>query len=270
MRLPCEPLTRTTSPGLSRAATSFGRLGRGRGMAAAAPCRQRLVERAHLGAGGEDQVDVRVVQGPGQLGVEPRRLRRPAPACRPARRCAAAVLGAHRREHRDRRAHRGRAGVVAFVDQHGLAARRGDLEAPSAPGHGASVAIADAAATASPPAAGDRRQHGEAVHRPMAAGRADEDSRHAAHHRNGHGADAHAVQVAFDQPDRARPPCAPKATMCDTPAGMRRARPGARNGDCRGSARRRRVRPGRRRFRPCRRRSPRPRRRTPDASPRWW
>ena len=173
MRLPCEPFTITTSPGRSAVATiaanaAASRHGR-RAVAAAAPA----CERAHLAAGGEDQVDARLGNGAASSAWSCRRLLARVPACRRARRCAGRPCRARGAEHGDGRAHRGRAGVVALVDQLGCARRHRDAVALAAARRAAFMLRHGARRRRRRrrPARLDRGQNGELVHHPMAAGR---------------------------------------------------------------------------------------------------
>ena len=77
-------------------------------------------------------------------------------------------------EIRERRAHRGRVGVVALVDQQSLAVADGEHGALAAPDRRLQVGEAPSAASArSAPSACDGGEHAERIQRDVPAGRAD-------------------------------------------------------------------------------------------------
>ncbi len=116
--------------------------------------RQRVVERAHLLAEGENQIDACFGERLRQRGVEAPGVGAELEHVAEYRDTVAARVGLGAAEHGEGRAHRGGAGIVAFIDQREAAARDGDCgDAGPRPASGACVASAAAAAPRSAPTA---------------------------------------------------------------------------------------------------------------------
>ena len=115
--MPSEPLTSTMSPGATASATRGARA-RGIGTVRAAPdARQAVEQPAHLGPGGEDQIDPGLLERCREFDVGGARIRAQFQHVAQNRDPPPAGSGLAETEHVEGGAHRGRACIVALVDQ---------------------------------------------------------------------------------------------------------------------------------------------------------
>ncbi len=233
-------------------------------MGAAAGRRQRVMEMAHGGAGGEDAVDAHLLDRAGQLGVQGCAVVAELQHVAERRELAALRRG----EHAERCAHRGRVGIVAVVDQRDDAVRPLDPAPLAAPARRAEAGQCRGGALgigAERRGGGDHRQ---AVAHPVAAGRADPEAEPPAIERH-----RDVAAVAHPCGHRAGGPMPPRSRRSRSP-GRRRppapARAAGRNRRCRRSGPRCRRARGPERSRPWPRRSRRSNRRSRDGRARSW